>query len=141
MAVRPGRCSSRRRKASAARVTGGPPGRAAPDAGGDPSWDGSEPPTGIYFHWYEPSFYAGFAPRTQDPSRLHIRLSRGNQVRITLVLGDAELDNYLGDLQQRRAVIQEMIDAHAIDLTTNREWERFTKRLDDAGVAAAAANK
>jgi hypothetical protein len=105
------------------------------------AWDGSAPPEGVYFDWYQPSFYAGFAPRTQDPSRLHIRLSRGNQLRITVVLGDADLDNYLGDLQQRRAVIQEMIDARAIDLTTNREWERFTKRLDDAGVAAAAANK
>ena len=107
----------------------------------DTTWDGSVPPQGVYFHWYEPSFYAGFAPRTQDPSRLHIQLSRGNQVRVTLVLGDAELDNYLGDLQQRRAITQEMIDAKAIELTTNREWERFTKRLDDAGVAAAIAAK
>ncbi len=115
--------------------------RAALEAADDTSWDGSQPPQGVYFHWYEPSFYAGFAPRTQDPTRLHIRLGRGNQVRITLVLGDAELDNYLGDLQQRRAVTQEMIDAKAIDLTVNREWERFTKRLDEAGVAAAAANK
>ena len=26
-------------------------------------WDGAKPAPGIYFHWYEPSFYAGFAPR------------------------------------------------------------------------------
>ena len=64
-----------------------------------PTWDGSEPPPGVYFHWYEPSFYAGFAPRTQDPERLHIELSRGNQVRVTVVLGDAELDAYLDDLR------------------------------------------
>ena len=40
-------------------------------AGGDPSivWDGSEMPQGVLFYWYEPSFYTGFAPRTQDPSR------------------------------------------------------------------------
>ena len=49
------------------------------------TWDGSAPPQGVYFHWYEPSFYAGFAPRTQDPTRLHIELSRGNQVRVTAV--------------------------------------------------------
>jgi hypothetical protein len=111
--------------------------RAALEAS-ETAWDGSEPPPGVYFHWYEPSFYTGFAPRTQDPSRLHIELSRGNQVRVTLVLGDAELDNYLGDLQQRRTVVQEMIDARAIDLTTNRAWERFVQRLDEAGVGAAA---
>ena len=56
------------------------PASAALDAG-DTKWDGSQPPQGVYFYWYEPSFYTGFAPRTQDPQRLHIRLSRGNQVR------------------------------------------------------------
>src|SRR5215472_1594984 len=67
----------------------------------DTTWDGSEPPQGVYFHWYEPSFYTGFAPRTQDPQRVHIELSRGNQVRFTMVLGDTELDNYLDDLSVR----------------------------------------
>src|SRR5580765_4614333 len=76
------------------------PGFAALDAS-ETKWDGSEPPQGIYFHWYEPSFYTGFAPRTQDPQRLHIRLSRGNQVRVTVVLGDKELDVYLDDLALR----------------------------------------
>ena len=50
----------------------------------DKTWDDSAPPQGIYFHWYEPSFYTGFAPGTQDPNRVHIELSRGNQVRFTL---------------------------------------------------------
>ena len=114
-------------------------GHAALDAPGDTTWDGSAPPPGVYFHWYEPSFYAGFAPRTQDPERVHIELSRGNQVRVTVVLGNAELDAYLGDLQERRTVVQEMLDKGVITLTTNREWERFTKALDDQGVAAAVA--
>ncbi len=113
--------------------------RAALDAGGDTTWDGSEPPQGVYFHWYEPSLYAGFAPRTQDPTRLHIELSRGNQVRVTVVLGDAELDAYLGDLQQRRTVVDEMIAAGALTLSTNRVWERYQQALEQAGVAAAAS--
>ena len=111
--------------------------RAALDAT-DTAWDGSTPPDGIYFHWYEPSFYTGFAPRTQDPSRLHIRLSRGQQVRVTLVLGDAELDAYLPDLVARRQQYQELIDAKVIELSTNKEYERFLAKLDQAGVAAAA---
>ncbi len=113
--------------------------RAALDAGGDTAWDGGEPPAGIYFHWYEPSFYAGFAPRTQDPTRVHIELGRGNQVRVTVVLGDAELDAYLDDLQTRRAIVQELVEQKVLALSTNREWERFTQALDDAGVAAAVA--
>lgn len=117
------------------------PARAAMEAQGDTSWDGSQPPQGVFFHWYEPSFYAGFAPRTQDPSRPHIELSRGNQVRVTVPLGEKELDVYLDDLVERRKVYQEMIDAGVIRLSTNSEYERFTKGLDEKGVAAAAAQK
>jgi len=101
----------------------------------DTTWDGSEPPQGIYFHWYEPSFYTGFAPRTQDPQRVHIVLSRGNQVRVTVVLGDKELDVYLDDLVLRRKTYQELIDAKVIELSTNKEYERFVQKLDLAGVA------
>jgi len=107
----------------------------------DKTWDGSAPPQGIYFHWYEPSFYTGFAPMTQDPSRAHIELSRGNQVRFTLIMGDRELDAYLDDLVLRRTTYQELIDAHVIELTTNREYERFVEQLDRAGVAAAVASR
>ena len=53
-------------------------------------WEGSEPAPGIWFYWYEPSFYVGFAPKSQDPDRAHVELSRGNQTRFTLVLGDDE---------------------------------------------------
>ena len=107
----------------------------------DKTWDGSEPPQGIYFHWYAPSFYTGFAPATQDPSRAHIELSRGQQVRFTLVLGDTEIDNYLDDLILRRKTYQELIDAKIIELTTNREYERFVAELDQHGVADAAAGR
>jgi len=107
----------------------------------DKTWDGSEPPKGIYFHWYEPSFYTGFAPSTEDPSRAHIHLSRGQQVRFTLILGDAEVDQYLDDLLARRKIYQELIDRNIITLTTNREYERFLARLEASGVAGAAAER
>jgi hypothetical protein len=108
---------------------------------GDTTWDGSEPPQGVYFYWYEPSFYTGFAPRTQDPQRLHIRLSRGNQVRVTVVLSDKDIDAYLDDLVLRRKTYQELIDTKVIDLTTNKEYERFVERLDQGGVADAAKSR
>jgi hypothetical protein len=105
------------------------------------TWDGSQPPQGIYFHWYAPSFYTGFAPTTQNPEIVHLELSRGNQVRFTMVLGDKEIDGYLDDLLLRRKTYQELIDAKVIELTTNREYERFVEQLDQAGVAAAAAER
>jgi hypothetical protein len=107
----------------------------------DTTWDGSAPPQGVYFYWYEPSFYTGFAPRTQDPERLHLRLSRGNQVRVTVVLGDPEVDAYLDDLVARRQTVQELIDAKVIELTTNRAYERFVTALEQAGVAEAAKSR
>lgn len=103
------------------------------------SWDGSEPPPGVYFHWYEPSFYTGFAPRTQDPDRVHIELGRGNQVRVTIVLGPQELDAYINDLRARLAIYKELVDAKVIELSTNREYEKFVERLGMHGVTAAVA--
>ncbi|MBM4269263.1 MAG: hypothetical protein FJ144_22090 [Deltaproteobacteria bacterium] len=103
------------------------------------AWDGSEPPTGIYFYWYEPSFYTGFAPRTQDKTLPHIRLSRGNQVRFTMVLGNEELDGYLDGLESRRKTYQELIDRGVIELTTNKQYESFAAKLEETKVAAAIA--
>ncbi|HSV06412.1 MAG TPA: hypothetical protein VLI07_07850, partial [Candidatus Binatus sp.] len=114
-------------------------GRAALEAT-ETDWDASQPAPGVYFHWYEPSFYTGFAPRTQDPERVHIELARGNQVRVTVVLGDRELDAYASDLVERRKVYQELIDRGVITLTTNKQYERFTARLDEVGAAGVAAS-
>ncbi len=104
-------------------------------------WDGSEPAPGIFFHWYEPSFYTGFAPRTQDASRLHLELGRGSQQRVTVVLGDAELDNYLGDLDARHKLYQELIDRKIITLTTNMEYEKFVAGLESQKVGSLVAGR
>ena len=95
-------------------------------------WDGAEPAPGVYFDVYEPSFYAGFAPRTQDPSRVHLELSRGNQLRLTLVLGPEELEGYLINLLMRRSVVQTLVDEGIIVLTTNLAFERFSTAINDA---------
>jgi hypothetical protein len=135
--IRPGLCLS----LLLALGLGAPAAHAALDSQGDPAWDGSLPPDGVFFHWYEPSFYAGFAPRTQDPRRPHIELSRGNQVRVTLPLGDKELDVYLDDLVARHKIYQELIDAKVITLTTNREYERFVEALQSKGVEQTVASR
>ncbi len=115
----------------------------AVQAGGDPSivWDGTEMPQGVLFYWYEPSFYTGFAPRTQDPSRAHIQLSRGNQLRVTLVLGPDELDNYADDLVLRADTYQQLLDNKIISLTVNKEYERFTSSIEQSGTRKLAASR
>jgi hypothetical protein len=115
----------------------------ATGAGGDPSivWDGSEPAQGVFFYWYEPSFYTGFAPRTQDSSRSHIQLSRGNQLRVTLVLGPDELDNYADDLVLRHKTYQELLDKGTIKLSVNLAYERFVEKMETNEVSELATAK
>lgn len=61
------------------------------------SWlSGSSAPNGYY-----PSFYTGFAPRAAEPSRIHVRLARGNQTRVTLPLDEETLRDYAFDLAKR----------------------------------------
>src|SRR6185436_15497856 len=71
---------------------------AAPRLAGDRAESGlmvEEPPRyGVFYDAPEPTFYTGFAPRTQDPERLHIHLGRGNQLRVTEVLSDGVIGEY-----------------------------------------------
>jgi hypothetical protein len=105
----------------------------------EPAWDGAGPAPGVYFDDYEPSLYTGFAPRTQDPTRIHLELSRGNQLRLTLVLGPDELDAYLDNLLAKRDLVRELLAKGVIRLTTNREFDRFAKGMQDARVEETVA--
>ena len=127
--------------ASAVLLAAAPFGAVGQGEGKEVVWEGKDPAPGIYFYWYEPSFYAGFAPRTQDGSTVHIELSRGNQVRMTMVLGDAELDAYLADLAMRRALVEELVEREVIELSTNRAFERYAAGLEEQDVAGVLAQQ
>ncbi len=76
------------------------------------SWKGGE---GRISHYY-PSFYTGFAPRSQSPERIHIRTSRGNQTRVSVLLDEKTIMDYLFDLEARSSFYQEM--------TTSQDGQR-----------------
>jgi hypothetical protein len=96
--------------------------------GGQPS----DPATyGLYYDRREPSFYTGFAPRTPDPSRLHLHIGRGNQLRVTAVLADDVLREYARDLWQRWRTYRALIDGGRLVLTQNRAFAEFDRRLRD----------
>ncbi|MGE3975003.1 MAG: hypothetical protein AB7F59_10810 [Bdellovibrionales bacterium] len=50
---------------------------------------------------YYPSFYTGFAARSQFPNRIHVRLARGNQTRVSVILDEQTIGDYLFDLVKR----------------------------------------
>jgi hypothetical protein len=104
-------------------------------------WEDTGPPPGVYFYWYEPSFYTGFAPRCQQPERIHLRLGRGNQFRVTVSLGPEQIDTYLEDLRLRRQLIDELIRAKVIEPTTNLQYDKFVQKLDELDLEALVQGK
>jgi hypothetical protein len=116
---------------------------AAPALGGDRASPGlmvEEPPRyGLFYDEPEPSFYTGFAPRTTDPTRLHIHLGRGNQLRVTAVLADDVVREYARDLDERRRSYRRLIASGRLELTQNRGYEDFEHTLDEVGLTRMVA--
>src|SRR5262245_45801984 len=97
------------------------------------------PQWGVYYDRREPSFYAGFAPRTLDPARIHLHVGRGNQLRVTVVLSDQVLAEYARDLNQRRRTYRALVDAGRLVLTQNRAFDDFDARLVEVNLDALVA--
>jgi hypothetical protein len=94
-----------------------------------------EPPGfGIYYDRVEPAFYTGFAPRANDPRRLHLHLGRGNQLRVTVVLTEDVLREYAADLVSRYQTYRALIGDGRLVLTQNRGFEEFERTLAHAHV-------
>jgi hypothetical protein len=118
---------------------------AAPALSGDRAEKGlmvEEPPRyGVFYDDREPTFYTGFAPRSEDPARIHIHLGRGNQLRVTAVLSDEALRGYARDLAERRRVYRKLIADGRVVLSQNRSFEDFEHRLDEAAVEKLVADE
>jgi hypothetical protein len=89
---------------------------------------------GVYYFRFEPSFYTGFAPRCQDPRRVATHLGRGNQLRVTMVLDETIIYEYLADLTTRYRTYRELIDSGQIKLSQNTAFERFEEVLHSEGI-------
>ena len=91
-----------------------------------------EPPVyGVYYDRREPSFYTGFAPRSQDPDRVHLQIGRGNQLRITTVLSDEAIAGYARDLLLRYQTYKMLIRKKRTVLTQNTAFEDFEKTIQE----------
>jgi hypothetical protein len=66
-----------------------------------PLWGTTWAPGNGTSNGYYPSFYTGFAMRSEFPNRIHVRLARGNQTRVTVVLDEQTISDYLFDLVKR----------------------------------------
>lgn len=68
-----------------------------------PFWGVSWSPGANAINGYYPSFYTGFAMRSQFGERIHVRTSRGNQTRVSVILDDVTIRDYLFDLVKRES--------------------------------------
>lgn len=118
---------------------------AAPALAGDRAQAGlmvEDPPRyGVFYDEPEPSFYTGFAPRTQDPARLHIHLGRGNQLRVTEVLSDDVIREYARDLAERSHTYRRLIDGGRLVLTQNTSFDELERTLADVGIEKLVAEE
>ncbi len=63
---------------------------------------------------YHTNFYTGFSPRSQYPNRIHVRQSRGNITRMTVVLDETTVSDYIFDLVMRNKAYNKLKDAGKI---------------------------
>ncbi|MFQ5457758.1 MAG: hypothetical protein ACE5FC_04820 [Myxococcota bacterium] len=96
---------------------------------------------GIFYDSYQPSFYTGFAPRAEDPRRLHLHVGRGNQVRMTLVLSDAVLADYARNLRARHRTYRRLIDQGKVKLTQNAGFDAFSRTIGQLDLDAMIAGE
>jgi hypothetical protein len=101
-----------------------------------------EPPEyGVYYDRYEPYFYTGFAPRAQEPARIHLHIGRGNQLRATIVLSDDMLLDYARDLQTRARSYRQLIADGRLELTQNRGFDDFERTLAEVQLDRLVADE
>jgi len=96
---------------------------------------------GVFYNRIEPSFYTGFAPRCQDPERIHIHLGRGNQVRVTIALSDKIIDSYISDLAKRYGTYETLIKKGIIRLTQNKGFEKFSRIISNENILKLSDEK
>lgn len=66
-----------------------------------PFWGVSWSPGAQSTNGYYPSFYTGFVMRSEFPERIHVQTSRGNQTRVSVILDEQTVNDYIFDLAKR----------------------------------------
>lgn len=73
-----------------------------------PHWGVSWSPGAKSINGYYQTFYTGFVMRSESPERIHVRTSRGNQTRVSVILDEQTVSDYLFDLAKRYSFYKKM---------------------------------
>ncbi len=94
-----------------------------------PAWGVSWAPGAGAINGYYPTFYTGFAMRSQFPERIHVRVARGNQTRVSVILDETTLSDYLFDLVKRYSFYAQMTSGASPQLNLNPKNAKFLPQL------------
>ncbi len=83
-----------------------------------------------FYKQYPASFYTGFAPRIEEPKRIHFRAGRGNQVRLTAILDEYTILTYLYSLQKRHDVYANAQASEMLQMQTTKQLEAFRRIVE-----------
>lgn len=94
-----------------------------------PHWGVSWSPGAKSVNGYYPSFYTGFVMRAQSPERIHVHTARGNQTRVSVILDEATLRDYLFDLVKRNEFYQRVTSGTNARLDIAPKGGKFLPQL------------
>ncbi len=83
-----------------------------------------------FYTRYPASFYTGFAPRVEEPKRIHFRASRGNQVRLTAILDEHSVLTYLYALTKRYDTYARAQSKGMMQTQSTRQLDAFRRVID-----------
>ena len=85
-----------------------------------------------FYQQYPASFYTGFAPRVEDPQRIHFRAGRGNQVRLTAILDEYTVLTYLYYLKKRYDVYEEAAGKGLFVTKTTNQLDAYRRIIESS---------
>ncbi len=86
---------------------------------------------GVPFYTHYPaSFYTGFAPRVEEPKRIHYRAGRGNQIRLTAILDEFSILTYLYSLQKRYDTYAQVQGKGMLQTKSTNQLDAFRRIMD-----------
>ena len=83
-----------------------------------------------FYERYPASFYTGFAPRIEEPRRIHFRAGRGNQVRVTAILDEYTVLTYLYYLKKRYDAYNEAADKGLFVTKSTEQLEAYRRIIE-----------
>lgn len=94
-----------------------------------PHWGISWSPGNGSINGYYPTFYTGFVMRSQFPERIHVHTARGNNTRVSVILDETTIADYLFDLAKRYEFYNKVTSGGSAMLNINPKGAKFLPQL------------